>query len=100
MATLVDLQYQYIKKKKIKYISEEYIHTYADGSQIVFTIETADKDITLYDEGECWDVNVPTKQLMVTVETDTFSCLDWFDGKRFKTIKSAIRAIQKDLKKN
>jgi len=97
LSQLID---NYVKSNDIKIQSEEYVHTYADGSKETFTIETADRDITLFDKDdrEWYDVNVPTKQLTVNVRTDMCPRLDWFQGKRFRTVNSAIKAIQKDVK--
>ena len=96
MTTLSALVAEYIKKHDIKTVNETYLHTYEDGSTILFNICNGDKDILLREMGEDWNANVPTKQLMVTVKTDTFPNLDWFDGKRFRTVQSAIKAIKKE----
>ena len=96
--TYGEMVHNYHKKKSIKYQSEKYTYTFADGSKMYFLIDSADKDITLRDENESWDANVMTKQFIVTTRTDTFARLEWFDGKRFNTIKSAINAIKRDLK--
>jgi len=97
MSTMVDLIFDYIKKNSIVEHSEEYIHTYLDGSTQLFTIETADKDVLLWDADDKtrYSANVPTKQFMVIVKTEIFCRLDWFDGKRFRSVRSAINAIQK-----
>lgn len=96
MTTLSALVAEYVKKHDIKMVNETYLYTYADGSTILFNICNGDKDILLRDMGEDWNANVPTKQLMVTVKTDTFPNLDWFDGRRFRTVQSAINAIKKE----
>ena len=98
MATMVCLVHEYMKKHNLKVHSEEYIHTYDDGSQEVFTIETAEKEVWLWDadERERYSANVPTKQFMLTVRGSLFPRLDWFDGKRFNTVKAAINAIRKE----
>ena len=94
MTTLTEMIHDYHKKNGIEYKSLEYVHTFQDRSTITFLIDTADKDIVL----KGWSANVMTKQFTVTTRTDTFPRLDWFDGKTFRTIQSAIKAIQKDLK--
>jgi len=95
MTTLACMVHDYTKKHAIQVHSEEYLHTYADGSTELFTIETADKEVRLYGDGEWWSANVPTKRFMVTVRGSVFHRLDWFDGRRFKTVQAAIKAIQK-----
>jgi len=100
MSTMTSLIHDYTKKHNLTFQSVVYTHTYDDGSTEDFTIETAEKEINLYDpeDREKYSAIVPTKQFQVTINTDMFQNLDWFDGRRFRTIESAIKAIQKDVK--
>ena len=101
MSTYGELVSNYLKKHPVEMIQETYIHTYEDGSTQLFEIYNDDKYVIVYDktDRDRYEINVPSNQLMVTVKTDTFPNLDWFDGKRFKTVKSAIKAIEKEAKR-
>jgi len=99
MSTLTGMVLDYHKKNNISYNSKVYTHIYKDGSIQDFIIESSEKEVALYDheDKEWYDVTVMTKQFSVFVHTDMFSRLDWFDGKKFRSINSAIKAIKKDI---
>lgn len=98
MTTMVAAVHEYTKKKGIEYVSEEYVHTYKDGSQQLFYIETVEKEKDLFIDGDWYPSLVPTKRVNVTIRGLFLSSVDWFDGRTFNSVSSAIKAIQKDLK--
>jgi len=100
MATLSEMVFDYHKKNHIVYQSEEYVYTYNDGSTIQFFIQSAEKYKALFDhEDKDWyDAYVMTKRFSVFCRTVSFPQLDWFDGKSFLSINSAINAIKRNMK--
>jgi hypothetical protein len=99
MATMVSIVYDYHKKHGLMYQSAVYRHLFSGDSYIDFTIETAEKEVLLRDptDGERYSASVLTKKFRVVFKSEKFPTLDWFDGRRFNTIKSAIRAIEKAI---
>ena len=100
MATLSEMVFDYHKKNHIEYQSGTYSHTYSDGSTELFSIESADKEKALFDhdEKEWYEACVMTRQFSVFVHTDKMPHMNWFDERKFNSIKSAINAIKKDVK--
>ena len=97
---LTELIYNYHQKKDLKAYSEEYAQVYPDGSKNMLIIESAEKETRLYDpdEREWYQATVLTKQFVVVMCQSPDYKLDWFDGKRFNTVKAAKNAIDKEAK--
>jgi hypothetical protein len=100
MSTLVEMVANYTKKHGVSCESVDYTHTYPDGSTETFTIETAEKEVRLYDpdDRDWYQAVVPTRRFRVTAR-GSMGTLDWFHGERtFGTVEAAIKAIKKDVK--
>lgn len=91
--TCSEMAMEYHKKHNIAPVEETYTHTYSDGSQLEFLIENHEKEVLIRDEGEMWPVNVMTNELVVLVRGQHVHHIEWFEGRKFRTVKSAIKAI-------
>lgn len=98
--TMTEAVYDYHKKRGIEYRHKEYTHTFDDGSEQVFNIESEEKEVELKPDHGNMTVPVEDRREVYTawVMTKRLVIREWLhEEQTFRTPGMAIKYIQQEL---